>query len=221
MDKKCRWAPFALLLFLGITLLPYETCGLELTRSGFLDRHYAGGRLGVWVNIGDEEPASDSGSIEFSKSSVYGEFFYDYRISRLLALEFSLGIYSRGDIKYSREENTLTGTVNLYPMLLTLKLYPAHSVVNIPFHLYVQSGGGLIYGHQNVIDYNYWGVESIKSRAKFMYVLGAGIDWPVADQIGLTVNFKYMPVKFGKSLAEIKDYSGWTLTFGVGYILEK
>ena len=39
-------------------------------------------------------------------------------------------------------------------------------------------------------------------------------------QIGLNIDFKYSPARFGKPLAGLKDYSGWSLTVGVGYIMK-
>ena len=211
----------SLLLAIGIAVAaPHTVAGLELTRTDFLEKDFIGGRLGVWTNTGADDAGLDSVSLDFSSSSVYGEFFYAYRLARPLAIELSLGLYSRGEVKYIRVNDTYIGSVNLYPLLVGAKLYPLSTITKGSFHLNVQPGVGLVYGKQDVISYGYTGYAllSEQSRAKFIYFLGVGADWALSYQIGLTASFKYMPVEFGKPLAELDDYSGWTLAFGVGYI---
>lgn len=194
-------------------------------RSGFLDRDFAGGRIGVWENTGDENgDPEDNFDMEFSSTSVFAEFFYDYRVGPALAAEISIGIYSRGEVKYIRESDTYLGSVNLYPIMLGAKFYPFYAVKTSPLHLFLQPAVGIVIGRQNVVDYDEslgLGIVIDESRARFTYSLGLGFDWPVADQIGLTGNFKYTPVKFGEELARVSDYSGWSLTFGVGYIFSR
>jgi opacity protein-like surface antigen len=202
-------------------LAAWETGGGD----DFLNKHFAGGRIGVWSNTGDDEiPGDTAYSLDFSKSSLYAEFFYAHRISRPLSIEFFVGIYSRGDVEYFREENTLVSSASLFPFILSARLYPLYSVNNLPFHPYLQPGIGLVYGKQDIIDYDVYydyGIIGENSRTKFTYSLSAGIDVPVADQIALTLNSRYTPVEFGKPLAQLKDYSGWAVTFGVGYIFKK
>lgn len=223
MARKYICPAVFLLIIWGALFLPKSADGLELIKTGFLDQNLAGGRLGAWTSTGDEGLLEESDfSLEFSGSSVYGEFFYAHRISRILAVELSVGIFSRGDVRYYSEAGTYVSAVNVYPIALSAKLYPLHNVKSVPFHLYLQSGGSLVYAKQDVIDVFYagYGLVSENSKAKFSYILGGGIDWPVASQIALTVSFKYMPVEFGDPLGQtnVKDYSGWTLTFGAGYL---
>lgn len=211
----------SLLLAIGIAVAaPHTVAGLELTRTDFHEKDFIGGRLGVWTNTGADDAGLDSVALDFSSSSVYGEFFYAYRLARPIAIELSLGLYSRGEVKYIRVNDTYIGSVNLYPLLIGAKIYPLSAITKGSFHLNVQPGVGLVYGKQDVISYGYTGYAllSEQSRAKFIYFLGVGADWALSYQIGLTASFKYMPVEFGKPLAELDDYSGWTLAFGVGYI---
>jgi opacity protein-like surface antigen len=219
---KGRVFLLSLLLACGLAaVFVSDAVSLELTRSDFLEKDFIGGRLGLWTNTGDDEAAPGSDfSLDFSSSSVYGEFFYTYRVTRPLALELSLGLYSRGEVKYIRVNDTYIGSVNLYPILLGAKFYPLSGIAKTPFHINLQPGVGLVYGKQDVVSYIYadYAFLDEESRAKFVYFLGAGIDWAVSSQIGLTASFKYMPVEFGKALAEVKNYTGWTLAFGVGYI---
>lgn len=108
--------------------------------------------------------------------------------------------------------------------MISTKYYPFYFAERFPLHLYLQPGFGLVYGKQdiiNYIDYLDAGIVLEETQAKFTYMIGAGADWPVADQIALTFNLKYTPVDFKEKLAQIEDYSGWSLTVGVGYIFKR
>ena len=207
-----------------LIILPAVSLGLELEKETFSSKNFAGVRIGAWTNAGDEAiPEESEFSSEFSNSSVFAEFFYSHRIATPLAVEISLGIYSRGDVEYYSTSDVFVGAVNIYPIFVSAKLYPLYSFKNLPFYLYAQPGFGLVYASQSIIDYDdyyyyYYGYTAADSETKFTYSLGAGVEIPVATQIGLAMNFRYIPVKFGDPLAEIEDYSGWTLTVGAGYI---
>ena len=221
-SRVFRFLPFVILI--GALFLSGNIHSQDAAEPGFQNKNFAGARVGFWSNTGDKKtiPSSDF-SMEFSNSSIYGEFFYAHRISPLLALELTIGIYSRGDIRYLRSADTYIGAVNIYPIFVAAKVYPLKSLDGLPFLFYLQPGVGFVYGNQNVINYDIYydyGYDVSDSRLKFTYSLGAGIDIPVASQIALTSNFRYVPVKFGKPLAEVQDYSGWTLTIGAGYIFQ-
>lgn len=224
MGKRNMLIKTIIFIISGILILPLASSGLQLEKKGFPQKNFAGARIGAWTNSGDEAAPTDSPfSMEFDNSSVYGEFFYAIRVAPPLAVEISLGLYSRGDIQYSSSTATYVGAVNLYPMFLSTKLYPFFKLESLPIYIYAQPGLGFVYGSQSVIDYNdyyytYYGYTAENTETKFTYMLGGGIDWPIGTNIGLTMSYKYMPVKFGQPLAEIKDYSGWTLTVGAGYI---
>ena len=214
-----------ILLFWGVLLIPSSGWGQTYYRPQFLDRDLAGGRIGVWTNTGDEVAADDfEYSMEFSKSSICADFFYDWRLSRAIAFEVQIGLYSRGDIEYKRDSGKYVGSVNIYPFFVATKFYPLYSFESMPVHLYLQPGVGFVIGSQSIVDYDlYYTYDLIQqeTRAGFSYMLSAGLEWPVADQISLLLNYKYVPVKFSKPLAQLEDYSGWSLTFGVGYILSQ
>jgi opacity protein-like surface antigen len=211
-----------ILLLLGALIYPNLASCQSYDRPSFLDRNLAGGRIGVWTNVGDANVSADSDySLEFAKSSICADFFYAWRLNRALCLDFQLGLYSRGEVEYKRDSGKYVGTVNIFPFFAAAKFYPLYKLESIPIHLYFQPGIGFVIGSQSVVDYNvYYGNNMVQqeTRASITYMLAAGIDWPVADQISLLLNYKYVPVKFNSALAELKDYSGWSLTFGVGYI---
>ncbi len=223
--RKFRLLLIMLVMSILIMAAKYTFAG-EKRGPVFLDQNFAGGRIGVWTNLGDEKEVGDTAyTLDFAKSSIYAEFFYAHRIARPLALEFQFGIYSRGEMEHIRNDTSdiFISTVNIYPVMITAKFYPLYKFERAPFHIFLQPGFGLVVGTQNIVDYDYYynyGFDNSETRAKFSYMLGGGIDWPVADQIGLTFAGKYIPVTFGKALANAKDYSGWTLTFGIGYIFK-
>ncbi len=187
-----------------------------MTPNDFGHKHFAGFRVGAWTANGGSSALNDS--LKYSKSSIYAEFFYAHRFFPSLAGEFSIGIFSRGDFTYLVQQDILLGTVNLYPIMVSAKIYPLAGITRGGIHPYFQAGGCLFFGRRTATDY-YYGYDFVdQSATKITYVIGGGIDFPVADQIGLTCNAKYIPVKFGSPLAGVKDYSGWQISFGIGYI---
>ena len=199
-------------------ILPVSLSAVEIVSNEYLQMHSAGGRLGVWTSTGDKTTMETDGErFEPSQSSFYGEFFYAHRLAPSFAAEISIGIFSRGDFKYLTREDVLLGSVNIYPVFLTGKLYPLAQIRNIAIHPYFQFGGGIIHAGRSGIDY-YYGVEfTDESKTELAYTLGGGVDFPVAEQICLLANFKYLPVKFSSPLVGIKDYSGWQLSVGLAY----
>ena len=47
--------------------------------------------------------------------------------------------------------------------------------------------------------------------------LSADFDTDAISKINL--DFNYTPIKFGEALAGLREYSGWSLKFGIGYII--
>ena len=193
---------------------------VERSQTGFSNSHFIGGRFGAWTMTTDEGIIDTL--TDFSSGALYLEFFYNHRITSFLSGEVSIGLFSQGDLEYEPGTGTTTGAVKLYPFFLSAKLYPPTKNKNISLWPYLRIGGGVVHGTRDMTSTysahpaNYYLEET---QTKITYTLGFGIDWPIADQIGLNIDFKNTPVKFGKHLAGLKEYSGWTLTVGVGYIL--
>jgi opacity protein-like surface antigen len=212
------------LLFLFIILLSPGAYAIEAVDSnptGFENNNFAGGRFGAWVMTSNEDFLDSL--TDFTSSALYAEFFYAHRIAPFLSIEVSVGIFSQGDMAYDTDAGTTIGAAKIYPFFISGKMYPLNNLGNSSLYPYLRLGGGIVHGTRdyNTIYYNdpanYYLEES---ETKITYLLGAGIDWPIADQIGLNIDFKYAPVKFSNALAGLKDYSGWNLTFGVGYIFK-
>lgn len=221
MANKTLYKSIILLLIFLMVLSAnlYAVEKKQLSRFG--NSHLVGGRFGAWVMTTNEDFLDSL--TDFSSSALYAEFFYAHRVAPFLATEFSIGIFSQGDLEYDSDAGVTTGAVKMYPFFLSAKLYPFSKFENFSLWPYLRVGGGLVYGTRdfNSIYYddpaNYYVEES---ETKITYTWGFGIDWPIADQIALNIDFKNTPVKFGKPLAGLKEYSGWSLTFGVGYILK-
>ncbi len=196
---------------------------VEMTKTGYAYSNYIGARFGAWVFTADEKVTEGvTQPVELSSGTVYAEFFYSHRIHPLLAAELSIGFFSQGDIVYNVASNQYYTAAKLYPIMITAKFYPFGAKKGMSAFPYLRAGGGLAYGTRDQINYDYIGYDYFieDSEAKFTYAVGAGFDWPVSSQIGLNLDYKYIPIDFGKPLAGFEKYSGWQLTIGVGYIFQ-
>ena len=200
--------------------------------DNYLKSHQVGIRLGAWANQGDtpaDSVVASPGSdwlyylTDFTDGNAYLEGFFAYRLNPYLGAELSVGIVSRGDV--TLQDNligqTSFGSMVLYPILAKARFYPL-GPAHTKFHPYVMAGGGLYYGKHDVqiID-NYAGLTADldqSSETVFSYVLGAGVDWPVAEVMALGLQAQYMPIDFSKDLVGVQDYSSFTITVGVQYL---
>jgi hypothetical protein len=197
----------------------------------FLESHQVGARLGGWSNQGDTPPdqfGPPSGEYyvtDFQSGNFYLEGFYGHRLNSSLMLEFSVGIVSRGDVILYEFPDTMSssiGTMMIYPILIKMKWYP-FGALSGKFFPYLVAGGGLYHGRHDIqiaTGYDaYLRAEfGEDSQTKFDYVLGGGMDWPLASVVALDLQANYMPVSFSSDLVGIRDYSGLTITVGVKYL---
>lgn len=200
-------------------------------QQGFLGEHQAGARLGGWSNLGSSPLDSFNLAVnsyyltDFGNSNFYLEGYLGYRLNRALMLEFSLGIVSRGDvILVESDGGSSIGTMQIYPILAKLRIYPfgAHTG---QFYPYLMAGGGICYGRHDIQiatagDAYYRAALGQDSETDFNYVLGGGIDWPVASVVALELSAQYLPVKFSGDLIGIRDYSSLTVTVGAKYLFK-
>ena len=56
------------------------------------------------------------------------------------------------------------------------------------------------------------------SETTFDYVVGGGMDWPVASIVAMDFQVQYMPIDFSEELIGVRDYSSFTITVGVKYL---
>jgi len=218
-----RQSSYIAVMFIFILIGVSSVSAIEPTPRGFAYSHFIGIRFGAWTLTGDKTvTGEDFSPVELSNATLYTEFFYAHRIKPPVSAEITLGVFSQGDIEYLVDLQSYITAVKIYSMMISAKLHPLPAGSNFPFKPYLRLGGGLVYGSREAIDNNYsyndYFIED--NEAKLTYVVGAGLDWPVADQVGLNLDFKITPAKFGKPLAGFKDYSGWQLALGIGYIFQ-
>ncbi len=185
-----------------------------------------GVRLGAWISTQGANTVQDlTVKSKMPDAGFYTEVFVDYRVVPVMFLEGSLGIASRGDAVIEFAGSRYIGTINLYQALFQIKFSPLAGVSE-KFLPFVVAGGGVAWGRQSidfVTNYNYFDYQEYASRTEtdFLPVIGGGIDFPVAEQVGLNVAVKYHPIKFTNPLVGVKDFSGTAVSMGVAYYFHK
>ncbi|MFH1686385.1 MAG: hypothetical protein ABIE70_02550 [bacterium] len=203
-------------------------------RPLFSRQNQAGVRLGVWNHGGADVPDSigitvndeaTGGSVmtNLKSASFYLEGFYLYRFNAMLAMEFAGGTINRGSVTITDSSGRSDiGNLILYPITVQARYFPL--VLGGKIHPWVSGGIGMYVGRRTVqftdspyFDSN-WKQET---EVDFTYVLSAGFDWPLADQVGLDFQTKFMPINFDKRLLTINDYSAIAVTVGIKYLYGK
>ena len=180
---------------------------------------------GLWRNLGDEPVADAIEDGQFWKTDIGdNNFFFEgyggYRLNSLAMAELSFGFVNRGDVTNFDGVNSYVGNLIVYSVLLQLKVYPLPSLP-VGFHPFVLAGGGLYYGRHDVqftTEYYYYDYFNEKSGTDFNYVIGGGIDWPLADYIGIDFSVKYMPISLSRKLVTMSEYDALTFSVGVKYL---
>jgi opacity protein-like surface antigen len=210
-------------------LVPSVSADENLADS-YLHSHQAGARLGGWANQGDTPPETFDLTPEIyyltdvGDGSFYLEGFYAWRLKASLMAELSLGLVTRGDVTLVEADGgSSLGTVQIYPILAKIKLYPL-GAKSSKFFPYFIAGGGVYYGRhsiQIVSGYDAYMRQNFgeDSRTKFTYVMGGGFDWPLASTVALDFQAQYMPIDFSGDLVGVNDYRAWTITVGVKYLM--
>jgi opacity protein-like surface antigen len=195
-------------------------------RSDFNRRHQLGARLGVWGNLGGTALKADTSGSSFyetdiKSASFYFEGYFGYRLSPALMLELAGGIVNRGDVTITDNGESFIGNLVVYPIQLRLKLYPL-AFASTRLQPYVMGGGGIYHGRNNIQFTNsanpfvtYVG----ESQTDLNFVLGGGVDLPIASSIALDGSVAYMPIHFSKDLIFIRNYEAVTVTVGAKYVL--
>lgn len=189
----------------------------------FASANQLGGRIGAWLNAGDAPV--EVGGIDgqrFSNANMYAEVFYGWRLNNFFVGEASAGVSNRSDISFSESGSELIGSVNVYPIQLSMKMYPTGSRSLFGLHLYFQGGGGLYVASQTSQSiYTISGV-SRRSATDFNFLLGTGIDIPVGGSAALNMAVKYHKIFYGgEGFAGLNDYSGVQATIGAAYLMLK
>lgn len=220
------------LLIIGLAVMVASTVSVQAADDDtvatelFLTQHQAGLRLGVWSNQGDLPPVdgqlNQTGTFKtnIGGSSAYVEGFFGYRLSTYLVAELSLGTVNRGSVTLVDDSTGASdiGNLMIYPILLQLRLYTPR-IPNTNLHPYLMAGGGMHYGRRNVQFSNsrvYYANWQEETATNFNYIVGGGVDWPIAGSIGLDFTVKYMPINM--SLVVIDKWDALAFTIGVKYL---
>ena len=214
------------LLVLAASVLAQGSATVE--RTGFAWKHQTGLRLGVWGNLGNLPPASDTvGTSKYEadikNASFYVEVYFAYRFHQAIMAELSVGIVNRGDVTVQDSAGSYSdsyyGNLTVYPIQLRAKVYPFASTTGKLFP-YLTGGVAVYHGRHDIQFTTDPFFISENARTSFSYTLGGGIDYPVARQIGLDLNVAFMPINFSKELFFVKDYEALTVTVGVKYLFQ-
>ena len=214
------------LLFAFAVTTQAGTDSSDIVQS-FYHKHQAGVRAGVWSNLGgtpgENLPSGiTTGGQDFADANFYVEGFFGVRIIKGLVGEVSVGIASRGEAILREDNTNYVGNLLVYPILAKAKFYPM-SGTGSAWQPYILLGGGL-YHVRHDIQFATGGSGSIlpfleeASETSADFVLGGGVDRPVASMLALSLNVQYMPIKQSKALIGVDDWSSLTITVGATYL---
>ncbi len=184
----------------------------------FAKRDMAGGRIGAWVNTGDEGTVTGINGVQqtVSSANLFAELFYSHAFSNFFRADVGIGVSNRSDI--TATTNTFTGGINIYPVQLGLRVYPLGGTGLGKLYPYVLGGVGLYIGSQTGSSFRSLGIAS-STATDLNYVVGGGIDIPVASTIAIATSAKYYQIDFGSDgFLGLQNYSGYSITAGVAYL---
>jgi hypothetical protein len=192
---------------------------------------HLGGRIGIFSNS-EEQLATGSDIVKLyaNKNNIYVEASFAYYLLPPLAVVSYLGSYSKGDIRFDGFQTgigyrTFFGSASVYPLQLGVKLSPFASQLPLRLQPFVEGGGALIIGSESINSLYYdryrdaWVDGSIETETDWNWWLGCGAEAPLSKKVYLDFVGKYINVNFSGDIAGIRDYSGWQITFGFGYLI--
>ncbi|MEA3297029.1 MAG: hypothetical protein U9R56_04120, partial [candidate division Zixibacteria bacterium] len=199
--------------------------------NSFSKKHQLGIRLGVWHHQGDSPPEPDqlilSTDTNFKtnlKQSAFNfEGYFAYRLLSWAMVELSVGSVNRGSVTINEGTATDVGNLILYPILAQFKIYPLGTVIS-GFQPFMLAGGGFYYGRRTVQFTNssdYYPNWQEDTGADINYIIGGGIDWPMANVLSLDLTVKYMPIKFSEPLVAMQNYNAVAFSIGIKYLYLK
>ena len=220
---------FVLALALAFTSSDIAAQYGKQTAPPFNKQHQAGMRIGICSNSGytpGENLPLDISILgdKFSDANFYIEGFLAFRLFKQMAAEISVGAVSRGEAVLQEGNTNYIGNVMAYPMLAKAKYYPLSSK-SAKYYPYLLLGVG-VYHVRHDIQFATGAAGSIlpfleeKSSTSLDFVVGGGIDKPLASVIGLDLNIQYMPIKQSKEVIGVDNWSSLTVTVGVKYLFD-
>jgi opacity protein-like surface antigen len=188
---------------------------------------YAGIRIGVGHTAQANPDVKYSNyTITSDQNGFYTEAFFNWHFLNEFALDVGLASLSRGEFRWRIPDiGNFFGSINLYPIMVGLKIKPLASIFSDDYQPWMAGGGSVVVGRAvveggTVLDpYAY--VASAESQTALGWWLGAGFDSFVSSTIALSSSFRYQHMKFGDPVGGYLDHSGYQISFGIGYIFKK
>jgi hypothetical protein len=209
-----------------ISILMALILTVNLNGANLKGLSYAGIRLGVGHISQDspDEQYSDY-AITADQNGFYSEAFYNWHFSNDFALEITLAAFNRGEFRWQIEGiGNLFGSINIYPLMVGLKVKPFASMLEEKYQPYVNFGGSLVVGRNlieggTVVDPTVY-LEG-DSFTTWGWYAGAGFESFISSTICITSSIKYQKLKFDEAVGGYLDHSGYQISFGAAYIIRK
>ncbi len=185
-----------------------------------------GVRFGLWNSTEAKHVQPDPGEDILTKvTAPYGEIHVSLGLKKGFAVGISLGSCFRGETRYNDPYGYYWKRITVYPITAELKYYPLHRVAKSKWQPYLDGGGGLVSGTENIRIGEYIGSLVLSSSGTNSYLTfgwhgGAGMDFILTNSLVLGFDFRYRGVRFGDDVGGIKNYSGPEATLGVSYIVK-
>lgn len=188
---------------------------------------YAGVRIGVGhtTQANPDEQYSNY-RITSDQNGFYSEAFFNWHFLNEMALDIGLASLSRGEFRWTIPDvGNFFGSINLYPIMVGLKIKPLASMLDDDYQPWFAGGGSIVVGRAvveggSILD-PYVYVSSAESETAVGWWLGGGFDSFISSTIVLSSSFRYQHMKFGKSVGGYFNHSGYQISFGIGYIFRK
>jgi len=210
-----------------ISILIALALTVNLSGANLKGLSYAGIRLGVG-HISQDSPDEQYSDYDITadQNGFYSEAFYNWQFSNNFALEVGLAALNRGEFRWMIEGvGNFYGSINLYPLMVGLKVKPFASFLEDKYQPYFNFGGSLIVGRRLIeggsIYDPYFYIGNSDSETSLGWYAGGGFDSFISSTIGLTSSIKYQKMKFDDAVGGYLDHSGYQISFGVAYIFRK
>jgi opacity protein-like surface antigen len=210
-----------------LTVLILLFAASNLSGADIKGLSYAGIRIGVGhTDQADPDVLYSNFDITVDQNGFYTEAFFDWQFLNELSLDIGLAALSRGEFRWTVPDvGNFFGSINLYPIMVGLKIKPLVSQLSDDYQPWIAGGGSLVVGRAvveggTVLDPNVY-VASAQSQTNLGWWLGAGFDSFVSSTIVVTSSFRYQHMKFGEPVGGYLDHSGYQIAFGIGYIFRK
>ncbi|MCK4857161.1 MAG: outer membrane beta-barrel protein [candidate division Zixibacteria bacterium] len=190
-----------------------------------------GARIGIFSNsVNELENKNTSVRLFGNKRNLCYEGFFGYFILPQAALVVNLGSYSKGDISVQGTQDavgqrTFIGSAGIYPIQIGVKLEPFTGQLVAGMSPFLEGGGALIIGSESISQlyydryYDAWTDGVLKTETDWNWWLGGGALVSLSSTVRLDLMVKYIRIEFSGDIAGIRDYSGWQVSVGIGYLV--